>query len=390
MILNIPLALLQLTRQRFRFIVTLAGIAFVFILMFMQVGFQDALYTSATRVHTNLRGDLILISSQYKALTALHSFPRSRLYQALGFDGVETVSPLYTQFAVLKNPETGQNNTIFVMGLDLGNPGLNLRDINENLDKIKIPDVVLFDRESRLEFGPIAKKFEQEKTVDFEISGHGEQIGYRVKVGGLFTLGPSFGADGNLVMNYLSLIRIFPNREVDKIEVGLITLKPGVDIQRVSRNLQANLSKNIKVLTKQEFIDYEKNFWAVRTPIGYLFNLSIIMCFIIGIAIVYQILYTNIANHLVEYATLKAMGFANNYFLVMVVQQALILAFLSYIPGFAISCLLYDLTNNATRLPIFMEINRALLVLILGFLMCLMSGAIAIGKLRGADPADIF
>jgi putative ABC transport system permease protein len=88
MILNIPLALLQLTRQRFRFIVTLAGIAFVFILMFMQVGFQDALYTSATRVHTNLRGDLILISSQYKALTALHSFPRSRLYQALGFDGV--------------------------------------------------------------------------------------------------------------------------------------------------------------------------------------------------------------------------------------------------------------------------------------------------------------
>lgn len=389
MILNIPLALLQLTRQRFRFIVTLAGIAFVFILMFMQVGFQDALYTSATRVHTNLRGDLILISSQYKALTSLHSFHRSRLYQTLAFDGVEAVSALYTQFAILKNPQNGQKNSIFIMGFDLGKSVLNLRDINENIDKIKIPDVVLFDRESRLEFGPIAKNFEQEKNVYFEISGYNEQIGYRVKVGGLFTLGPSFGSDGNLVMNYLSLIRIFRRRQ-DGIDVGLITLQPSADIQKVSLNLKANLPKDVKILTKKEFIDLEKSYWATRTPIGYLFNLSIIMCFIIGIAIVYQILYTNIANHLVEYATLKAMGFTNNYFLGMVVQQALILAFLSYIPGFAISCLLYDLTNNATRLPIFMEINRALLVLILGFLMCLMSGAIAIGKLRGADPADIF
>lgn len=389
MLLNIPLALLQLTRQRFRFIVTLAGIAFVFILMFMQVGFQDALYTSATRVHTNLRADLILMSSQYKALTSLHSFPRSRLYQTLGFDGVKAVSPLYTQFAVLKNPQTGQKNSIFIMGFDLAKPVLNLLDINGHIDKMKIPDVVLFDRESRVEFGPIAEKFEQEKTVDFEISGYSEQIGYRVKVGGLFTLGPSFGSDGNLVMNYLSMIRIF-DRNQDNIDLGLVTLQPGVDIQKVRLNLQANLPNDIKILTKQEFIDLEKYYWAARTPIGYLFNLSIVMGFIIGIAIVYQILYTNISNHLVEYATLKAMGFTNNYLLGVVVQQALTLAFLGYIPGFAISWFLYDLTNEATRLPIFMQVNKALLVLTLGVVMCLVSGAIAINKLRGADPADIF
>lgn len=390
MILNIPLALLQLTRQRLRFIVALAGIAFVFILMFMQVGFQEALYTSATHVHRNLRGDLILISSQYKALTSVQSFPRTRLYQALGFDGVEAVSPLYIQFAMLKNPQTGQKNSIVLLGFDLGKPVFNLDEVNDNINKMTIPDVVLFDRDSRLEFGPIVNKFENKKPVDFEISGYNEKIGYRVKVGGLFTLGPSFGADGNLIMNYLTLLGIFPTRQLEKIDVGLITLKPGADIQKVSLNLQSNLPNDIIVLTKQEFIDLEKNYWAVRTPIGYLFNLSVIMGFIIGIAIVYQILYNNISNNLIEYATLKAMGFTNNYLLGVVVQQSLILAFLGYIPGFAISWLLYDLANSATHLPLFMEIDRSLRVLLLGVLMCLMSGAIAINKLRGADPGDIF
>lgn len=389
MILNIPLALLQLTRQRLRFLVTLGGIAFVVILIFLQLGFQDALYTSATHIHRNLRGDLILINSQYKSLTSLQSFPRTRLYQALGVNGVEAVSPLYLQFAMLKNPQNGQKNSIFVIGFDLGQPVLNLPEVNGNINKIKIPDVVLFDRDSRLEFGPIAKEFEQKKSVEFELAGYNEKIGYKVKVGGLFTLGPSFGADGNLIMNYLTLLRIF-ERQVEKIDIGLITIKSNADIQKVILNLQSTLPKDIKVITKKEFIEYEKNYWAVRTPIGFVFNLSVSMGFIIGTSIVYQILYNNISNHLVEYATLKAMGFTNKYLLGVVFQQALVLAVLGYIPGFAISWILYDLANDATHLPIFMEINRALTVVTLIFLMCSISGAIAINKLRSADPGDIF
>lgn len=390
MILNIPLALLQLTRQRLRFIVALAGIAFVVILIFMQLGFQDALYTSATHVHRNLRGDLILISSQYKFLTSQQSFPRSRLYQALGFNGVEAISPLYLEYAVLKNPQNGQKNSILILGFDLAKLVFNLSEVNQNINKIKFPDVILFDRASRLEFGPIANKFEQEKSVDFEISGYKEETGYRVKVGGLFTLGPSFGADGNLIMNYLTFLRAFQNRQVENIDIGLITLKPSADIQKVRLNLQSNLPKDIKVLTKQEFIDLEKHFWAVRTPIGFLFNLSVTMGFVIGTAIVYQILYSNISNHLIEYATLKAMGFTNKYLLSVVFQQALVLAILGYIPGFTICLGLYDLANNATHLPISMGIDKALMVLTSAVLMCLMSATIAIGKLHSADPSDIF
>ena len=390
MILTIPLAWMQLTHQKIRFAVALGGIVFIITLLFMQLGFQDALYKSATQVHNNLKGDLFLISSQYKALTSQQSFPRARLYQALGFDGVEAVKFLYVQFAKFKNPETGQKYPIYVLGMDPAESVFNLPGVEKNLDIIKVANTVLFDEAARPEFGPIAKEFSQGKPLNVELYSFNEQVGSKIKVGGLFALGPSFGVDGNLVVNYLTLLELFTDRKADKIDIGLLTLKPGADIQKVRANLSANLPKDVEVITRKEFVAIEKGYWANRTPIGFVFNLSVTMAFIIGTAIVYQILYTNITNHLVEYATLKAMGFKNNYLLRVVFQQAMILSLVGYIPGFIIALGLYKLAAKETQLPVEMNLHNGILVLISGVLMCICSGAVAIGKLRAADPADIF
>jgi putative ABC transport system permease protein len=114
------------------------------------------------------------------------------------------------------------------------------------------------------------------------------------------------------------------------------------------------------------------------------------MGFIVGTVIVYQILYSEVSDHLAEYATLKAMGYTQTYLLLVVLQEAFILATLGYIPGFAIAMIQYNLARSATLLPIFMTVSRAVTVLILTILMCFISGAIAVRKLKSADPADIF
>ncbi|OUL37184.1 ABC transporter [Nostoc sp. T09] len=389
---KIPLAWLQLVQQKVRFLVAVAGIAFIVLLMFIQLGFQDALYSSATAVHQSLRGDLFLVSSQYKSLTSNQSFSRTRLYQALGFDGVESVSPMYLQFAKLKNPVNSEKYSIYVIGFDPGRSVLNIPEVEENLDKLKIPDMMLFDRDSRPEFGPIAERYDQgntEQTV--EIFPFNSLIGYRVRVGGLFSLGPSFGVDGNLIVSDSTFLRINPNtRPAEMIDVGVVTLKPGTDADKVLKNLQATLPNDVQIFTYQGFIDFEKQYWAVRTPIGFILNLMLTMAAVVGVVIVYQILYSNIATQFVAYATLKAMGYANKYLLNVVFQQALLLAILSFIPGFILSVLLYDFAMKATKLPIMMTVNNALLVLVSAILMCLTSGSLAINKLRSADPADIF
>lgn len=392
MIVKIPLAWLQLVRNKVRSLVAVAGISFIVILMFMQLGFQDALYSSATQVHRHLQGDLFLVSSQYKALTANQSFFRTRLYQALGFNGVESVSPMYLGFAKFKNPVNGEKYSIYVIGFEPGKPVMNMPEVEENLDKIKIPDVVLFDQNSRPEFGDVALRFKKDKTEPvIEIFPFNSLSGYRVRVGGLFKLGPSFGVDGNLIVSDTTFLRIIQNsRPAEMIDVGAIALKPGVDAQQVKENLQQNLPNDVIVFTRQGFIDFEKEYWANRTPIGFILNLMLSMASVVGIVIVYQILYSNISTQLIAYATLKAIGYANNYLLRVVFQQAFILAVLSYIPGIAISWLLYDFAMKATKLPIVMSFNNGLIVLISTIIMCLISGALAINKLYSADPVDIF
>ena len=137
MILNIPLPWLQLVKQKVRFFVALAGIAFISVLMFMQIGFQDALYSSATQVHKHLQGDLFLLSSQYKSLTSTQSFPRSRLYQTLGFNGIESVQPLYVQFAKLKNPVNGRKYPIYVLGFEPIKSIFKLPEVEQNFQLLR-------------------------------------------------------------------------------------------------------------------------------------------------------------------------------------------------------------------------------------------------------------
>lgn len=391
MILFIPIAWLQLIHNRIRFIATLAGVAFVAILLFLQLGFQDAMFDSSVRVHQSLRGDLFIISTQYKALTSQQSFPRTRLYQSLALDEVDSVSPIYFQFGKLKNIDNGEKASIFVFGINPGSPTFNLPEINQNLDKLKLSDAALFDRESRSEFGPIAEQFQKKKSVRVEIAPFNQIVTAKsFKIIGLFGIGTSFGVDGNIITNSSTFLRAFGDRQADNIDLGLIMLKPGSNLQKVQKILRDSLPKDVQIFNRQEFIQFEKDYWDLRTPVGFSFRVMVTMGIIVGIGIAYQILYSNIASHLIEYATLKAIGFASKYLLSAVFQQAVILAILGYLPGLIVSYFVYDLTKEATRLPVIMSFDKQFSVLMAVLSMCVVSGILAIQKLRSADPADIF
>jgi len=381
---KLPLAWLQLKREASRLAVALAGIAFADILMFMQLGFRDSLYYSNVRFHNSLKGEIVLINSQTSAILSLKRFSQKRLYQTLDLQDVESVHPIYVDYTSWKNPNTGVPRNLLVIGINPQHNILELSGLEQNLDKIQSPNVVLYDRSSRKEYGPIVSEFEQGNDVRAEVRRK------LVKVGGLFTLGASFGSDGNLITSDNNFLNIFVNRQPGLIDIGLVKLKPGANPDIVAQQLRSYLDKDVKVLTKQEFIDFERNFWASSTAIGFIFTLGTIMGFIVGTVIVYQILYTEVSDHLVEYATLKAIGYSHNYFLAVILQEALILAVLGYLPGLAFTLFLYKQARAATLLPVFMTASRAIMVLVLTILMCFISGTIAVKKLKSADPADIF
>ena len=384
-----PLAWRQLMKEKTRLVVAVAGITFADMLIFIQMGFESALFDAAIQPHRNLQADLLLINPQFQTLFSVKSFSRERLYQALSYNGVKSVSSIYISTGQWRNPQTKMDRSILVWGVDPATPGLKFPELQAKKDNLKQLNQVIFDEASRPEYGEIGKIFRETGKFNAELSGK------NVSVKGLFQNGASFAADGNVVTSDSTFLQLFPTRKPDQIEVGLITLQPGADIEKVKAQLQIGLNpdpKNpfVEVGTPETFAQKEKTYWATGTGIGFIFSLGVIVGFIVGIVIVYQVLYSDVSDHLPEYATLKAMGYTDNYLLRVLLQEALLLAALGYLPAFFLSFGLYQVTFAATLLPIAMKTDRAINVFILTVIMCTVSGAIAMRKLRSADPADIF
>ncbi|MCX5941906.1 MAG: ABC transporter permease DevC [Cyanobacteria bacterium] len=381
---RIPLAWLLLTRQPVRLAVALAGISFAGILMFMQLGFRDALFDASVTVHKMFNTDLVLMSPRTKSSISMAGFPRRRLVQALADPQVQGISPVHWNLLLWRNPETRGTRSILTLGFEPSDPLFNDPALTAKASLLTQKGRVLFDERSRNEFGPVASWFRQGRTVESEVSGK------RLRVAGLFAVGPSFGADGNLLTSSETFLSLLPNTPPGSIELGLIRLRPGADPEAVAKRLRRNLPQDVIVYTRNGFIEMEKDYWRSSTAIGFIFTLGAGMGFVVGCVIVYQILYSDVSDHLPEYATLMAMGYKLTSLLGVVAREGFLLAVLGYLPAYGAGVVLYGVIKGATKLPVQMDPDRALVVFTMILVMCMGSAALAMRRLGDADPAEIF
>ena len=381
---RIPLSWLLLTRQPVRLLVALAGISFAGILMFMQLGFRDGLFDASVTAHRLFDADVVLISPRSASSVSMEAFPRRRLVQTLADSDVHGVTPVHWGLMLWRNPETRRNRSILALGFNPDDPFFVDPSLAEKTDALKQKGRILFDQLSRPEFGPIADWYRDGRVVETEIAGN------RVRVAGLVSLGTSFGADGNLLTSTETFLDLMPQKPPGAIEVGLVRLKPGADPEQVVSRLRQRLPKDVSVLTKQGFIDFEQNYWKSSTSIGFIFTLGAAMGFVVGCVIVYQVLYTDVSDHLPEYATLMAMGYRLSHLLGVVVREGFYLAAMGYVPAYMAGQGLYWFVRDATKLPVGMDLSRALTVLVMILVMCMLSSFLAMRRLIDADPAEIF
>ena len=381
---HLPIAWLQLTHSKAKFTVATTGVVVAVLLMWMQLGFLDALYRSGTSVARHLRGDLVLLSPNTKTFMQLEPFAKRHIARSLGHEGVEDVNALYVGMAMWKNPWNGEKRRLFVFGMEPDYATFEAENLAELLPTTLAPDVGIFDAASRPEFGPVAATIRRGELVQAEINGR------LTRITGVTTIGAGFQADGNFVTSTANYLRIMNEPRSGTVHVGLINLKPGADKAQVKRDLIQMYGDEITVMTTEEVVDREYAFLTRTAPIGFVFTLGTIVGCVIGFAIVYQVLYTDISNHLPQFATLKAMGYTDRYLSAVVVQEALILAGSGFIPGSILGMILFAVAKAATMLPMYVTWDRAIEVFVLTFAMCTVSGLLAMRRLRAADPAEIF
>jgi putative ABC transport system permease protein len=383
--LGIPLAWRQMTRDQKRFATAIAGVTFGIVLMLYQLG----MYTAAMRMvvfpHDALKGDLVITSQNYEYFYSNRPFTKRILYQIQGFPGVAAVYPLSVDYLKWKNPETGKDKLLSVLAINpLQNPFI-LPDVREQVGLLTNSENVLFDRNSaQADYGHVDAMFEKQGEVISEVE-HG-----RVRVKGLFTMGQTLAASAHIIASDEALGRLYPQRSANMINIGLITLAAGADPGEVRNRLSAFLPKEIRIMIHNEFRNEEQNYWLSRTPIGFVTVAGMLVGMFVGAIVVYQILYTDVTDHMREYATLKAMGITDMFLFRIIMTEALILLVASAPPATIISGFLFYITRKGAGMPAELILSEVMTVFAMAAAMCIIAGYLATRKLKTADPADIF
>lgn len=383
-----PLSLRNLLHEKLRTGVAMSGVAFAVVLILMQLGFFFSVVTTATLVYDQLNYDIMLLSVDYLHFGKASDLPRQRLEQAASQRGVASARPLWIGFQMWVNPDRNLNKrrSMMLLGFEpdenmFENPDKNmfkLPEVKQMCDALRRPGRVLFDTHSRDEFGS------PQPGMQTELGGK------TVEVVGTYAMGIGFSADGGALMSERTFHQILPFLPADRMSMGLVRVDDKTQVDQIAAVLSQTLPRDTQVLTKAQLTWREQYHWVVKTSVGVIFGLGVFVALIVGMGVVYQVLSSDIARRMAEFATLAAMGYTPQYLARLVVTQAAILAVAGYVPGLIVASILFRVAAAEANLPMEMTWYLALSVFVICLGMCLASGQLAIRKLRGVDPAELF
>jgi putative ABC transport system permease protein len=387
---SVRLAYQQLTHRGAKLIGSLLGVTVAVVLMFTQLGFKGALYDSAVAVAEAFNGSIVLTSPDYQTMSFDPPWmPRKLLYEARTVNGVASASPFYMSTVQVINPTDGNFLTTWLYAFAPDQPVFTLPDVNRQLAKISLPDTALIDRNSRNELSRLAKEVVQTGHLSLELPTSSLPIQFVFNMNGTFAIGPTINVDGNIItsdLNYFRYLRV----PLDRVSLGVVRVADGFDPAAVKQALEHKFGSRARVFLKKEFTVNETNFYARKTPIGFIFNAGLAVGVFVGIVFISQVLHGIISDNIREYATLRAIGYNQGFFVQLVAAIAVAIAITTYIPSILITLAIYAVASAATKLPLILKVSYLIEVFVLVVAMGLVATFFSTKKLKQADPVDLF
>jgi len=373
-----PLAWHKVTHNKVRNGASLVGVSFAIVLIFMQLGFYDACFRSSTMVLDQLDFDIALMSSYYHNLRVSDSIPRRRLDQARSIHGVASAAPFYVGNGFWHEPRSHLQREIMVLGFDPRQPTFKVPELENIVQQLRKEDTAIWDTKAQWMYEKIQPGM------------LGQLEDQRLEVVATYPHGTGFISPATLLVSDQTLSRCFRGTPLEKVNLGLVRLKPGEDVERVVRDLIQELPPDTLVKRRPELEAIEQHYFMMLKPIGIMFGSGVLLALVVGAVIIYQILSSEVMNYLKEYATLRAIGYSKRFVNGVVLQQSALFALIGYVPAAAMAAIMFVITKAVTGLPMELTWDRLLLVLLLSLGMCAFSGLLAIRKVSRADPVDLF
>jgi putative ABC transport system permease protein len=381
-----------------RFIVAQAGILFAVGLVTIQTGLLNGFTRSSSLLIKSSKADIWLASKDIRHLDFTLPIPYERLKQARGVKGVDLAEALITQGSVWRYGSDGAVTStaiapIRVIGFDPNGQLFQPTSIVEGkLSALTQPYTMMIDQSDL-------------KSLAVTKLGNTAEIGaYKPRVVGLtkgirsivsspfvFTSLPNAVAyvTSPIVTPKASPPKPAALTDSDRITYVLIRAKPGEDIAALKQRLETDVP-DVRALTQDELTTLTQDYWRKSTGVGFILGLGAAVGVVVGIVVVGQILYSSVTDHLREFGTLKAMGSSDWFIYKIILEQALWMAVLGYLPGMGLVLLVGSWTQKAQAVQILVGPMTAGGVFGLTVLMCCGAAIFAIQKVTRLDPAMVF
>jgi len=380
---RLPIGWLQLTHNRTRFAAALAGVAFANVLVFVQLGIMNSMGAATLRPYAFFQPDVTISAGDANSLTDGGNVARQWLLQAMADPDVTDGMGLFIANVPWDRGDRDISLTTF--GIDPVKPAFLTPEIAADLAFLQVQDAALLDRLARGLGKEEAAAIRPQSPLSFETQGR------TVTAYTTFAGGGGFGGDGYMLVSDQTFLSLFPSRSSAAPDHILLTLRPGVQADVVIARLKTLISDpSLRIRTYDQAAQDDLRYQQTKRPTGIIFGFGVLIGVLVGLVIVYQVLSTDVAEHLREYATFKAMGYGPRFFLGVVFEEALVLGVLGFLPGLIVGTTILTLMGAITTLPLAMTPSMAITVFLGTIVFSAMSGAIATRRLAAADPADLF
>lgn len=379
---RLPVGWLQLTHSRGRLVAAIAGVAFANVLVLVQLGLAGALNCTIVQGYAFFDADIMVSAADGHTMTDGSNVARAHLWRALADPQVADGTALFVG-TVTWSRESG-DTALQTFGIDPAATGFVASNLAPIMPGLAVAGRAAIDRTTRRLEPEVVANLSERAPLRFET---GERT---LSVTSAFAGGVGFTADGYMLVSDQTFLSLFARRSSGAPNHLLLRTVPGADPAVVAQRLQDRLGPDLRVRRLQAAIAADQRYQGTQRPTGIIFGFGVVIGVLVGLVIVYQVLSTDVADHLREYSTFKAVGYPHRYFIGVILEEALILASLGFVPGIVIASGLYLALHAATGLPLVMTPQTAVAVLLGTMAACALSGILATRRLAAADPADLF
>jgi putative ABC transport system permease protein len=379
-----------------RFLVAQAGIMFAVGLVTIQTGLQYGFARSSSLLIDKSKADIWVSSKNMVHLGLTLQLPYERVSQAQNVAGVDRAEAFIVRGELWRDPKDNIAS-VTLIGLEPEGQLFSLWNITQGrLSDLKQPYSIIVD-EASLTGLNVKGVGDSGKLnhLNAKVVGLTKETKSLVLGSSIFTSLESANTYLNPLLNTEPSDKSQPTPDPkplsskDPISFVLVRAKPGENLQSLKQRLVAALP-DTRADTRDEMALQTQRYWQERSGIGFILGLGAVVGLIVGVVIVGQILYSSVSDHIKEFGTLKAMGASDWAIYKVIIEQAMWMAVLGYVPGMAL-CLGVAAWTSATQgILILITPGSAAAVFGITVVMCITSAIFAIQKVTRVDPAIVF